>query len=310
LYFELNKRFRATDRQALKPFFPYLRLLLTAIAKLPKCNSSIWRGVSEDLIIQYPKGKSTILWGFTSCTTNIDALKSFLGQGKKTLFNIQAESGVSINFLSSYQAESEVLLPPGRRFMVENASEIGDLIIVAMVEDTTKPALVVLPKNNISLKQSSQENSQSHSTDNATTPLLSSDHKLSHISHLQEVDSPFCCDEPLSQLLYFRIWLLFTLSFILPVLDFFSLWFSYKTLSSLSPTKRRVVIGFGVVELLLVLLGILLFLGLSLSFSSDYLIIGVFAGIPTWVGGLLFFGIVRVLVTREQLYGSPYCCGE
>lgn len=35
-YRQLNKLLRAEDRTALKPFFPYLRLLLTGLRRLPK----------------------------------------------------------------------------------------------------------------------------------------------------------------------------------------------------------------------------------------------------------------------------------
>ncbi|CAF4288718.1 unnamed protein product, partial [Adineta steineri] len=45
----LNKRLRAEDRHALKPWFAFLKLFLTALEKLPSTKVSVWRAVSCDV---------------------------------------------------------------------------------------------------------------------------------------------------------------------------------------------------------------------------------------------------------------------
>lgn len=49
LYVALNKRLRQPDRRALTPWFLYLKLLLTALFKLPSIRGVVWRGVADDL---------------------------------------------------------------------------------------------------------------------------------------------------------------------------------------------------------------------------------------------------------------------
>ena len=60
------------SREALKPFFPYLRLLLQARSKLPKHTQSVWRGVrGVDLTGSFPKGKTIFWWAFNSTSKNV-----------------------------------------------------------------------------------------------------------------------------------------------------------------------------------------------------------------------------------------------
>lgn len=57
LYHELNKCLRAENRQALKPWFPFLKLFLTALHTLPSQVRNVWRGVcGVDLRSKYPTG--------------------------------------------------------------------------------------------------------------------------------------------------------------------------------------------------------------------------------------------------------------
>ncbi|CAF0830689.1 unnamed protein product [Adineta steineri] len=84
-YIILNNTLRAADRQLLKPWFLYLRLIMTSLAKLPSDSNrlTVYRGVKLDLSAQYPKGSTVTWWGFSSCTTSVDVLSNeqFLGNG-------------------------------------------------------------------------------------------------------------------------------------------------------------------------------------------------------------------------------------
>ncbi|CAF0960233.1 unnamed protein product [Adineta steineri] len=56
-YHVLNEKLRSENRQALKPWFSYLKLFLTALYKLPSCSQTVWRGVRDvDLSAKYPTG--------------------------------------------------------------------------------------------------------------------------------------------------------------------------------------------------------------------------------------------------------------
>ncbi len=131
-YPTLNRLLRTRDRSALKPFFPYLRLMLTARSKLPKYNSPVWRGVKGvDLRAQYPKDKEVWWWAFTSTTKEMDTLTNpmFLGtSGVRTVFMIEIVHGVDLQRYSAFQgvaSEAEVLLYPGMKFKVVASMEMG-----------------------------------------------------------------------------------------------------------------------------------------------------------------------------------------
>ena len=117
LYVILNATLRLEQRQELKPWFLYLRLILTALARLPSRNRSVHRGVREDLRKQYPIGKSVIWWGFSSCTTSIGVLEceQFFGKtGTRTLFQIECSTGKDVKNHSFIQKENGLLLLPAR----------------------------------------------------------------------------------------------------------------------------------------------------------------------------------------------------
>jgi hypothetical protein len=117
LYFILNSTLRTEDRVKLKPWFRYLKLLLTALGRLPPIGSrTVYRGIRLNMEHLYPKGKKFVWWAFSSCTTTIDVLEEeqFFGKtGTRTLFHIECNSGRNINGHSYIEKENEVLLLPG-----------------------------------------------------------------------------------------------------------------------------------------------------------------------------------------------------
>ena len=76
LYFALNATLRSEDRRKLRPWFSYLKLILTALSQLPSNRHFVYRGVKMDLSEQYPKDKTFILWAFSSCTSSIEKLEN------------------------------------------------------------------------------------------------------------------------------------------------------------------------------------------------------------------------------------------
>ncbi|CAF1083742.1 unnamed protein product [Adineta steineri] len=119
LYYVLNNALRAEDRDVLKPWFSYLKLLLTAISRLPKKKITIYRGIQLELETDYEKyqvGSEPIWWGFSSCSTDrtIGEKREFMGEnGRQILFVIDCINGVDISRHSYFRKENEVLLLPG-----------------------------------------------------------------------------------------------------------------------------------------------------------------------------------------------------
>eukprot|EP00729_Bicosta_minor_P020448 gene20448-biopygen18272 len=78
IYRKLNSMLRDGDRDPLKPWFPFLKLLLTALHKLPSCPGTYNRIVSADIASQYTKGMKMVWWEFSSATATIEALGAFM----------------------------------------------------------------------------------------------------------------------------------------------------------------------------------------------------------------------------------------
>jgi len=137
----LNNLMRERNRSHLKPFFAYIRLLVSALDKLPRYKGLCYRGVTRDLHQMYkPKkksGKKAFFWSFKSTTNELAVLQnsSFFGKYKaRTMFNIHVKTGADISLYSQAE-ESEVLLRPGTAFQVKsllNASK--DMWIIELVE--------------------------------------------------------------------------------------------------------------------------------------------------------------------------------
>ena len=137
LYMKLNSVLRNESRDLLQPWFLYLKLLITALSKLPSKPLTVHRGVKSDLSADYWQGKTVVWWGFTSCTSSIHVLEeSFLGKtGTRTLFSIDCHSGRDIRPHSVYKKENEILLPAACEFEVISKLNLGnDLHMIQLKE--------------------------------------------------------------------------------------------------------------------------------------------------------------------------------
>ncbi|CAF4668445.1 unnamed protein product, partial [Rotaria sp. Silwood2] len=142
LYFVLNATLRDKNRQNLKPWFLYLRLILTALGRLPSIRLTVYRGVKLDLVNEYPEGKTFVWWGFSSCTSSLKVLQSeqFLGKaGTRTMFVIDCYSAKDIQRHSYFETENEVLLPAARQFKVIGCLDQGNGLHTIQLQETEPP---------------------------------------------------------------------------------------------------------------------------------------------------------------------------
>ncbi|CAF1592671.1 unnamed protein product, partial [Didymodactylos carnosus] len=142
LYSILNRTLRNEDRDSLIPWFPYLKLFLTALHNIPSDEGVIWRGIKADLSMKFNKGDTFVWWGVSSCTESIDVLskEQFLGKtGTRTLFNVQCHNGKKIQSHSHYKQENEILLLPGTYLKVKGKVDVGSNLHIIHVEETTPP---------------------------------------------------------------------------------------------------------------------------------------------------------------------------
>ncbi|CAF4547093.1 unnamed protein product [Rotaria sp. Silwood2] len=167
LYVKLNDTLQSEQRKNLIPWFLYLRLILTALARLPSKRRSVFRGVKENLWADYPLDKIFIWWGFSSCTSSIGVLENeqFFGTtGNRTLFQIECTTAKDIKKHSFVASEDEILLLPARQLQVTSCLDSGHgLHIVQLTElipqfDLLEP--VALPSPSVEQKKHSQVTSQ------------------------------------------------------------------------------------------------------------------------------------------------------
>ena len=155
LYSMLNQTLKSTDREHLRPYFKYLKLFMTALAKL-HCvpQQTVWRGVTKDLSANFPPGTLVTWWAFSSCTTTMTVLNNnmYLGDtGSRTLFSIETINGRTIRAHSHYEGEDEILLLPGTQMIVQSQlSPAPDLHIIHLKQVKPKEILLELPFKGIS----------------------------------------------------------------------------------------------------------------------------------------------------------------
>ncbi|MEU0008672.1 ADP-ribosyltransferase domain-containing protein [Streptomyces sp. NPDC006314] len=135
-YREINAILRSPDRTRLVPYLPYLRLLFSAVSRLPVRAEPLWRGVSLDLRGQYPLGRTVTWWGVSSCTSELGVAKAFLGsRGKRTLFEVVPARAVGIRDYSAFTGEEEFILLPGTQLKVTDVKvERSGLCTVKLTE--------------------------------------------------------------------------------------------------------------------------------------------------------------------------------
>ena len=124
LYCLFNQTLKETSEQSLRPYFKYLKLLVTAIVKLP-CTPpmTIWRGVTKDVSAEFRPGTPVTWWSFSSCTVSLPILENnmYLGNtGNRTLFSVEAINGRKIRAHSHFTTEDEILLLPGTQMVVQS----------------------------------------------------------------------------------------------------------------------------------------------------------------------------------------------
>jgi uracil DNA glycosylase len=135
-YRQMNAALREPDRGRAVPYFGYLRLLFSALAKMEGRREPLWRGVGLDLRAQYPPGRTVTWWGVSSCTSKAAVARTFMGSsGRRTLFEVMPDRAVSIRHLSAFTGEEEYLLPPGTQLRVTGVTtERGGLTTVRLAE--------------------------------------------------------------------------------------------------------------------------------------------------------------------------------
>jgi hypothetical protein len=149
LYYILNKTLRSANRRELIPWFRYLKLLMTALWKLPSVQCTVWRGIKDvDLSTQYQEGQCYTWWNLSSCTETLTVMQTpqFLGtDGLRTLFSIHCLNGKEIREHSYVRSENEILLPPATYFKVMGKVNAATDLCIIHVREIPPPYELISP---------------------------------------------------------------------------------------------------------------------------------------------------------------------
>ena len=148
-HYILNTALRSDDRRELSPWFPYLRLFLFSLSKLPSSTDrTFFCGATADVADGYPPGKVFVWWDFISCTSSMKYLeRSFDRDGTKTIFIVECESVKDISEHSFYDAHDEYLLYPARQFRVLSSFDSSDhLKMIHLREIQPSSPLIHIPE--------------------------------------------------------------------------------------------------------------------------------------------------------------------
>jgi hypothetical protein len=118
LYETFNADLRSKDSSRIKVWFRYLKLLVTALDKIPSIEITVYRGINRDFGKLYAKDTKFIWGSLTSCTRSKEKASEFAGNSSGTVFAISTKKGKDIAEYSMYKTEKEVLLYPGTEYRV------------------------------------------------------------------------------------------------------------------------------------------------------------------------------------------------
>ena len=118
-FWKLNEALRNQNPSAVKPWYPYLKLFLTALHKLPPCSTTVWRGVNELIGEEFVEDAVHTWSSVTSCSPDVNVAGVFADK-ISTLFCIHAIRGRDITTYSANKDEKEIVLLPETRLRVQS----------------------------------------------------------------------------------------------------------------------------------------------------------------------------------------------
>ncbi|CAF1540222.1 unnamed protein product [Adineta ricciae] len=127
LHVMLNSALESGDRKNVQPFFKYLKLLLTALVKLPCVPpQTVWREVNKNMSAQFSQNATVTWWSFSSCassTADLETKGSFSKTGERTIVSIEIINGRRIRGHSYSDSQDEIILLPGTHMVVDSRSQ-------------------------------------------------------------------------------------------------------------------------------------------------------------------------------------------
>lgn len=120
LHHTLNEKLCSEDREEIRPWFPYLKIVITALTKLPPLSDAtvVWHAVPRDRASQFSGHQDQTWWAISSCSKNLRVSEVYIGDSG-TIFAIETHYGRDIVAYSAIGCEEEVILLPGTRVRLD-----------------------------------------------------------------------------------------------------------------------------------------------------------------------------------------------
>jgi len=141
---QLHRALSSGDRSQVKPWFMYLKLLKSALDKLPTASTGVWQGTSFDdsLNDKFSSKSASLYTSLGSCSPSEEEVQKYLQKrsGPKRMF-IRYES-VNGKLVTGYTASksNEIIIWPGMKVGVSKYATVDDhgSIIAHLANKTSK----------------------------------------------------------------------------------------------------------------------------------------------------------------------------
>lgn len=134
----LNQTLMSNNYPIIEQWYPYLKLLLHALSKLPNLVRVVYRGAKKNLSSHYTRDQIVDDWQFSLCTSSIKDLEkdeTFGKSGERTLFTIECQTGKDVSQYSFDPNKELILIPPGRRWKVLSCLDAGDQMHIIQLRE-------------------------------------------------------------------------------------------------------------------------------------------------------------------------------
>ncbi|CAF0976493.1 unnamed protein product [Rotaria sp. Silwood1] len=155
LYVVLNTTLQSMNRQNLKPWFLYLKLLFSAVIRLPSIHLNVYRISKSALIKQYQKDEVVVWWDFALCTTSIEYLQTEKSLDKletRTIFTIECNTIKDIRKHTYFSTDNSLLILPGTHFKVHECLEQDNNVHLITLQENQSSFLLQTQTSHIKSK--------------------------------------------------------------------------------------------------------------------------------------------------------------
>ena len=133
-YKTLNAALRSRQRDNVKPYFGYLRMLIEALSHMEVFVGAVYRGIAGiDLSDAFPIEKRVRVWELMSVSKLKSVAEGFASYGSKpqhTVLVIETRGVRVLGHLSKYPTEQECLFLPGSAFIATRVVKEGHRTVI------------------------------------------------------------------------------------------------------------------------------------------------------------------------------------